>query len=264
LARLCRTGDNQAGSTSLETTKLCNNTTPKEWTLLGAFEGLTPEELFAEYKGRLKAWEEEINSGRSGICRSYPLEAREIHRFKSNTDAWRYAKARHERRLLQQVKDCEVRLWQFLKDELASENLLAKGCPNDASAEPVIIRSNSWRHIRKLDWKQSAITVDGNPPKIFYEVRIFPAPEKLGKKRHAMKRSALEDCEDWLAAMMTLNSKHKERPKKAYYNEACKKFGWISTRDFDEVWKKAIGRTESDWDRSGRPPKSSQENPRKK
>jgi len=167
----------------------------------------------------------------------------------------RHSSQQHERRLFQDKTACGRDLWEALRKDLVSEALQAEGCPGSPNAAPVPIRANAWQLAHVRSWEQSTIALPGDPSR-FFNVQIFPAPEKVADSHCIARADAESACREWLIALMEASLKQRPKPKAHYQREALSEFEGLSIRSFHRAWDAAIVKTHSHWDRPGAPKKS--------
>jgi len=206
----------------------------------------TPHDLQASFKDAYSAWRD------AGSPTRFVK-----YRFASDhaEAASRHSSQQYERRLFQDKTAHGRNLWEALRKALVSGVLQAEGCPGSPNAAPVPIRANAWRLAKVQSWELSTIALPGDPSR-FFNVQIFPPPEKLAD-RHCIARADAESaCREWLIALMDASLKLRPKPKAHYQREALSKFEGLSIRSFGRAWDAAIAKTHSHWDRPGAPKKS--------
>ena len=206
----------------------------------------TPHDLQAKYKDAYGAWRA-VGSPTHFVRFRFASVHEET--------AMRPSSQQHERRLFQDKTAYGRKLWEALRKELVSEALQAEGSPGSPNAVPIPIRADAWRLAQVCSWEHSTIALPGGPSR-FFNVRIFPPPEKAAD-RHCIARADAETaCREWLIALMDSSLKQRPKPKAHYQREALSEFEGLSIRSFHRAWDAAIAKTHSHWDRPGAPKKS--------
>jgi hypothetical protein len=151
----------------------------------------------------------------------------------------------------------------YLIQLLRLGRLIAKGDPKRPNDPPTIL-SSLWSHpryyvdVRHGDFFEVNDEAKDWPDRITRRWTAIALETPATETISISVKSAIDDeeaCSEWLAAEMSKSLDRRPLAKKAYKEQASRKWPNLTKLGFGSAWRAAIKRTGSKWDKAGAPNK---------